>query len=94
MQKYWQYIKLGDLAIEHRFTKLKTANIDVPQTNVMAIHATNAKLKKSPIFINRIAKFSARQYFFVHSSFPHTLLTLPMIAAPPPTASNRYRYKV
>ena len=38
MQKYWWYIKFGDLAIEHQTTKLKTVSIKVAQTSVMAIH--------------------------------------------------------
>ena len=38
-RKYWRYIKFGDLVIEHQIVKLKTANINVAQAKVMAIHA-------------------------------------------------------
>ena len=59
MQKYWLYIKSSNSATEHQTAKLKSANINVAQTNAMAIHATNLPIFDPTQSSERIAKLSA-----------------------------------
>ena len=59
--------KFGDLAIEHKIAKLKTANILAYVHNIIETRYATAKLKLCQYFylvgFDEIAKFSAHLYF-------------------------------
>ena len=50
-KKYLRYIEYGDLAIEHKITKLKTANILAHMHYIIVMGCTTAKLKIRQYFI-------------------------------------------